>query len=73
MSLGILDKLITGPWMQSFYNRVPSRGYFGDIKIMSSVILNTLEYPSTIIVQTHDFCGNKLPIDDFVLREIMPN
>ena len=78
--LGIVGKLLTGPWLKEFYNDVtPSRGHYGAVEIIKGVISKlkyTIDQPSDILVQTHDYFGTQLPDNDLVLndlREIIPS
>ena len=59
--LGSVGKLLTGPWLKEVYNDVtPSRGHYGAVEIIKGVISKlkyTIDQPSDILVQTHDYFG----------------
>lgn len=62
--LGLIGKLLTGPWMKTFYTSADSQIDHVDGIILVSKVIDTLkkhvENPLIVLSATHDFLGNTL-------------
>lgn len=62
--LGLLGKIITGPWMKLLYVETSSNlDVTEDLKKCVSGLENLAEEPSTLLTRTNDLFGNLLPSD----------
>ena len=63
--LGLLGKLLTGPWMSKFYKGADSGVTYtegiGIIKYVLAKVEDTLHDPGLTLSTTHDFFGGELP------------
>ena len=72
--LGLIGKLLTGPWMQKFYTGVQSNlSHVDAIEVVRSIVdrlKQTAANPLTVLEQTKDFFGTDLGTDDDTLQKL---
>ncbi|XP_014674001.1 PREDICTED: uncharacterized protein LOC106814216 [Priapulus caudatus] len=73
--LGLTGKLLTGPWMQTFYTSAEnSISHMDGVEIVKNVLSSLRDIasaPLNILQQTRDFFGGELKDDDLTLNKLM--
>ena len=72
--LGLLGKLLTGPWMQMFYTSA-ERGLdhvtgIGIVKTVVSVLKVATDDPCQVLTRSTDFFGRQLDVGDATLQKL---
>jgi len=72
--LGLLGKLLSGPWMKMFYTSAESQINFVEgirvVKLVVARLKDKLERPITVLAMKKDFFGNDLNASDVLLQSL---